>query len=427
MKTEPKDYRLCIGTHFLEDRTWASIQRSTTSEVLNIWMETPKLPRVSVKRADGDTSSDGLQSHVSDDEPILEARSTLETNASFPRIENVPLVTAFLAWRVLDDFGETDGCSIDVKMSRFLNAIYRSLSAVCEEKPRNAITYNASSRVSQKAGIDRSARPKITIQGKVSRDVDDLVYEITQEVKRTEPSIEQKLFWEYRRLFNYFVPTEHDPNSAPVQLFWGLLYEIVVSSIGKHSVAIILTTFLKGHHPYLSKILERAKEINAWAERLHLGVHCRRNVRTQSGLEEKNFVSDSAILLASMIDALGATFNMLVATVQDSRALRQGVQSKELALGKKISSLGKEACRLLEAARDQLITEATGTALNENVGPVVTPEAILIILMERLVYGVYRSGSVDIIIILEECLEQLVSRMRRHSLVTKYLTGCIGS
>ena len=153
-----------------------------------------------------------------------------------------------------------------------------------------------------------------------------------------------------------------------------------------------------------------AKEINNWAERLHFGVHYRRSVLAPKKFED--CISDSAILLASMVDALGAIFNMLTEAVCDSRNVPKDVCNKELPLGKRASSYGNETCRLLETARDQLITEATGAVPGENVGPVVTPEAILIILTERLVYSVYGNGSVDVIIILEECLEQLVALPR---------------
>ena len=63
----------------------------------------------------------------------------------------------------------------------------------------------------------------------------------------------------------------------------------------------------------------------------------------------------------------------------------------------------------MKIAGDELISEATGAAPGDNVGPVVTPEAMLIMIIERLVGGVFGTGSVDVINLLEECLEQLVS------------------
>ena len=120
-------------------------------------------------------------------------------------------------------------------------------------------------------------------------------------------------------------------------------------------------------------------------------------------------MSESAILLAAMVDAFGAVYNMLVEAVRDAKHGVKPQRGEDMKVGKKVSEYSAEACRLLETARDELITEANGAAPTENVGPVLTPEAILIMLMERLVCGVYLNGNADIINIFEECLEHLVN------------------
>lgn len=108
-----------------------------------------------------------------------------------------------------------------------------------------------------------------------------------------------------------------------------------------------------------------------------------------------------------MVDALGAVFHMLVETVRY-------IHSKENKAGdimgpkSLIQEYGKEACDLLETARDQLVREANGTANNNSIGPVVTPEAIAIALFDRLTNGVFFTGTIDVINLYEECLEHLV-------------------
>ena len=104
-----------------------------------------------------------------------------------------------------------------------------------------------------------------------------------------------------------------------------------------------------------------------------------------------------------MVDAFGAIFNILVEAASDVIG-----DAKQPQCGKKVSNSYREAHSLLETARDELIVEASGVAAIEHIGPVLTPEAILIMHMERLVCGVYKNGNVDIISILEECLERLV-------------------
>ena len=108
-----------------------------------------------------------------------------------------------------------------------------------------------------------------------------------------------------------------------------------------------------------------------------------------------------------MIDALGAVFNMLVAAVRESRSGNNTDRNVEP--WRRALRYGNEASKLLEEARNKLIAEATGSAPGWDLGPVVTPEPIMIMLLERLAHGVYGSGTVDIINIFEECLEQLVS------------------
>ena len=136
---------------------------------------------------------------------------------------------------------------------------------------------------------------------------------------------------------------------------------------------------------------------------------------------QEEYLSESAILLASMVDAFGAVFNMLVEAVRDVRQGGIQKQGDKSRVGKKVSEYCSEACQLLEKARDELITEANGVAPTENVGPVLTPEAILIMLMERLVCGVYRNGNADVINIFEECLEHLVKWPVEHLVSAKLM------
>ena len=108
-----------------------------------------------------------------------------------------------------------------------------------------------------------------------------------------------------------------------------------------------------------------------------------------------------------MIDALGAVFHMLVAAVTESRS---GFSNDPAVKSwRKALRHGEEASKLLEKARDKLIAEATSSASGRDLGPVITPEPIMIMLLERLAHGVYDSGTVDVINAFEECLEQLVS------------------
>ena len=144
------------------------------------------------------------------------------------------------------------------------------------------------------------------------------------------------------------------------------------------------------------------------AQRLHQGVYCSRVVHDGNNeWRTEDAVAKGAILLSVVVDALGAILRMIVETVKCLRDMDDGGDDI-LGPGSKITEYGKDACELLKEARDQLIREADGRDKNGNIGPVVTPEAITIALLERLASGVLQEGAVDIIHLYEECLEHLV-------------------
>ena len=145
------------------------------------------------------------------------------------------------------------------------------------------------------------------------------------------------------------------------------------------------------------------------AQRLHQGVYCSRAIHDDQTNEwrTEDGVANGAILLAVVVDALGAILRMIVETVKCLRDINEETVDI-MGPAWKISEHGKDACELLKEARDQLIKEADGRDKNGSIGPVVTPEAITIALLDRLISGVLHNGSFDIIYLYEECLEHLV-------------------
>ena len=127
---------------------------------------------------------------------------------------------------------------------------------------------------------------------------------------------------------------------------------------------------------------------------------------------QERCLSESVILLALMVDVFGAVFNPLVEAVRGVRRDGKQQQGEKWNVGRKVSEYSDEARKLLETAKDELIAEANGAASTENVGPVLTLQAVLIMLVQRLVCGVYRNGNADIINIFEECREHLVQSAR---------------
>ena len=225
---DPKDFKLEIGGHVIDGGSWTSVQQSTQTEVLDIWMRTSKRkgPKVSIQM---DGYSNSASAQYTEDEPIWDERepSTSEPSTEFPPLEFIPIVSAFLEWPLLDEFGDPDECPLGEKLNRFLNAIYRSLPVICIS------IANDSARASNTAlgpGVrpNPGARPKISISGKTEFDVETRANRTVTSTTGNHPTIEQKVYLEYRRLFQCFVPKTHDQTCAPIQLFWGALFEVMV-------------------------------------------------------------------------------------------------------------------------------------------------------------------------------------------------------
>ena len=165
----------------------------------------------------------------------------------------------------------------------------------------------------------------------------------------------------------------------------------------------------------MSILNEKLENINLRSEKLHRGVYYKRIVIGAEGEVERDAISENATLPTVIVDALGAIFNMIVRAVYDARygpalnhpeSLRIRGPPK---VGKSVPYYATEACEMLWLARNQLITDSTGFSSSEHIGPVLTPQTLLILLMERLANGVYGCGNVEITAVLNESLAQLVS------------------
>ena len=148
------------------------------------------------------------------------------------------------------------------------------------------------------------------------------------------------------------------------------------------------------------------------ATRLHRGVHSLRSkpVPGDSKWEDEDAMADGTILLSAVVDAFGSIIHMFVEAVRYVKSSHDIKKTSSLMADTfAVSRHAEESVRLLEQARGQLIREADGRDENDTIGPVLTPEAITITIIERLVSGVYHSGTLDIIGLYEACLEHLVS------------------
>ncbi|KAL9015887.1 MAG: hypothetical protein Q9185_006743 [Variospora sp. 1 TL-2023] len=218
-------YPLLVGDHVLSNVTWASIQRTSSEAVLKLWMETPELPKLNVR----DVDSSPEEQHLNDvEEDVSEQPKFMASNADarFEELGRVPVVKAFLAWRVMDDYGDINECPVEVQTQRFLDHIYELLAAKCVDDPQISGALPAQSGPFKDA--KRSPRPKLDIHGKTLEDVRAMLS--SSQSPEAEKSIRKKTLVEYEELFKYFIPSEQDQRSAPVRLFWGALHALLVKS-----------------------------------------------------------------------------------------------------------------------------------------------------------------------------------------------------
>jgi hypothetical protein len=90
-----------------------------------------------------------------------------------------------------------------------------------------------------------------------------------------------------------------------------------------------------------------------------------------------------------------------------SRAASDPAGNFSLAVGRPLQDTEDS----LRQAQKYLIEEADQSAPDAGLGPVVTPEAITLLLLERLSRGVYRNGTINILEIYERIVEKLVSHI----------------
>ncbi len=226
--SNPHQYTLHIGSHMVKATSWAHVQHSATEEVLNLWMKTPRpaVPKVSVRNTEGDSDQDSRLTIESGHDIGDEERAGAEIGTGFSEFKFVPVVSAFLAWDIRDEFGEKDDSSVETKVNRFLKAIYRALPATCQDDVAEPSASAIQTEQIKRTG--RSARPRIEIVGKTLSEVQNLVYTRKSNTSGKEYPMERRMIEECTKLFNLFIPSIHERHSEPIKLFWGALYELMV-------------------------------------------------------------------------------------------------------------------------------------------------------------------------------------------------------
>lgn len=109
-ETDPTEYKFYVGSIVVEDKIWASIQRSATGEVLELWLNPTNLPTVHVEDHD---NSDVEREKTRTIENRLRTicQYAGESTTDFTALGDEPVAQPLLLWRTVVEPGVIDSWS----------------------------------------------------------------------------------------------------------------------------------------------------------------------------------------------------------------------------------------------------------------------------------------------------------------------------
>ena len=202
-----------VGDHLISEANWSLLQRSnhTNSQVLDVWLRRPK----------GGDPLPFLIPHV----PFGQAKTMQHgdkdlKNTKTPEpgsLSSVSVVVAFLGWPALDASGRVDKQPMLVRVGLLLNNMYKSIATRPADNDSNFHQIILSEL------YEPDAQGKLWIRGRSE-----------EESCRIYNSFGTNEFLKNcRRILRAFVPSElgsHHSKFGVIQVFWGAVYELVVSS-----------------------------------------------------------------------------------------------------------------------------------------------------------------------------------------------------
>lgn len=126
------------------------------------------------------------------------------------------IVAPFLAWPILDEYGDIDTQPLHHRIDKFLNAIYVVL--VMGDKISKQAVRPTLAAAQQAAGIQNIPRVGVSVA-----DVDRYMMQDGRSL------LAIKIYKQCKNILQIFLPQEYSSDSMPMQLFWGMVHEICVS------------------------------------------------------------------------------------------------------------------------------------------------------------------------------------------------------
>ena len=182
-KARPIKYRFWFeGREQVTIGNWASLLRKSQSDkIVDIWMK-KELPKIHVQQPEEDNI------RIPNRQPNFDVAGIDDPDKN----KSIRIVSAFLAWDVLDEFGEADQTSLSNRVNRFLKTIY--------------------ARVTADTHLQISGASQGQVREYVSKQKDDYV---------------SVLWKDFQEIFRSYVPEEPDLVARPIEMYWGAVYEIL--------------------------------------------------------------------------------------------------------------------------------------------------------------------------------------------------------
>ena len=182
-KARPSEYRFWFkDKEQITIGNWASLLRNSQSdEIVDIWMK-KEVPKIHVQRPEEDNIRMPTRQLTFDGTGI----DDLDKN------KTIPIISPFLAWDILDEFGEADQISRSTRVSRFLEAIYKHVTAEADL---------------QVVGVSQE-----DVRDYVSGQNNDFV----------------SVLWNnFQQIFKFYVLEEPGIVQGPIKMYWGAVYVII--------------------------------------------------------------------------------------------------------------------------------------------------------------------------------------------------------
>lgn len=195
-----------------------------------------------------------------------------------------------------------------------------------------------------------------------------------------------------------------------------LIRDSIVPKIYWGAVLLIVSKDLLSY-PEIVSVDETVRKILEQGRQYKLGVYCEQmlDLRTEESRDIHGFdlyLDRGAFLLETTIDSFVAVLNMVVAAAR--RALSRRNAPSLLGEDSPFRRHAQHALGCLVLAEKRTIADLNRPPTQDDGGKlllpsVITPEAILMRLLDRLVDGIYLSGSLSVIRVYDERLQTLVS------------------